>query len=57
MKAKFWVVCPEYVSGPHSTRGAAERLSAGVQCVYDHEVVESAIKPVAANSAGSEDEE
>ena len=60
---RWWVVCPDYVSGPHGSEEIAQRRAwdadaLGV-CHYPHEVVKSAAKPVAVNQslAWSSDEE
>ena len=53
IKPRWWVVCPDFVSGPHGSEEVAQRHVQHVDelgsCHWPHEVVKSAAKPVAAN--------
>jgi hypothetical protein len=50
VRARFWVVCPEFFSGPHGSHAIAERkaheVAAFGACLYPHAIVEALEKPL-----------
>lgn len=49
MTARIWVVCPDFVSGPHGSQEIADRHLRGVlaagMCHEAHEIIVAEVKP------------